>query len=244
MIGVIISSILFLIGLFAYGGYTRMTRIEESLATTQQQFIYAQRFMEKDVHMSGYALSGNGLYTQGLGSAQFKLYFFRNDNNTATVLSADANPGDIRVLVANGHGCDTNQWMCLSHDSTSRFYPVARIRFNTGLGGDTVWLKTATISDSWNHATALVKFVKGIWYSIDSAGTTKSLVRHCGAQAIAIGTLIDTLGYVSLDSLGFTVGNAFAKARCLRVVFGSHAKTASPNSTTIKTFDVMIRNWL
>ena len=244
IVAVFISSILFCFALFVYNSYARMTHTQESQASLQQQLMLVRGIMEKDVHMSGFNLPGNGVLPINYGLSDFKLVFLRNEYNKNTTLYSDANSGDSILFVNDAQGVSAKQWMCLANNSdTICYHQISYVGLDASSGCDTIKLNSI-ISASWDKSATKVHFAKGVYYDLPSSygGAGKHLTRHSFEGDMPIGPLIDSIDYIPKDSSGVLTGNGYAQAQSIQITLGGCLKTSAANSRLVKTFDALIRN--
>jgi type II secretory pathway pseudopilin PulG len=242
MVAVLISSIIFIAVLFVYDAFARMTHAQQSQADTQEQFMIVRCAIEKDVHMSGYNLPGNGLYPLHYGSSDFTLVFLRNENNKHTTLFSNATIGDSLVLVNDGQGVAAQQWICLEHNSLIVYYQIARVGLHTSTECDTIKLKNSTISAFWDQTATHVHFAKGVYYNLEYQNASWRLIRHASDGDQPLGLSIDSIDYVPKDASGVLAGNQYTNAQILQITLAGQSYVSQAHSRAIKMFDVMVRN--
>lgn len=244
-IATFISSIVFCSVLTMYGSFIRMTQFQESETELQQQFMQAYHILERDIRFSGYNLPGNGLHPFITSTGNLSFVMLSNETNQNTRLSADAQIGDLTVIVDDCHGVLAKQWICLMHDSMFAYYQIASVGLHqSGTNPDTVRLQDSTISQTWNHLSTTICFATGIHYSVEGSGSRLHLVRHSLKNDIQVGTSIDSICFVPKDSTGTIISSNYSKARTLLITLVSHLKSAAPNTPFVKSFDVNVRNYL
>jgi prepilin-type N-terminal cleavage/methylation domain-containing protein len=242
LVAVAISSILFMFALIVYNAYARMTHAQESQAELQQQFMLVRRLIEKDIHMSGLNLPGNGLFPMNYGSGDFKLVFLRDENKNTTILENNAVVGDSLLCVKSVNNASSKQWVCLERSGALAYYLIARIGVHSGLACDTVKLQDSVVSINWDKSATTVYFAKGVYYTITNVNAVRSMMRCASDGDQAIGPFIDSIGYEPKDASGILTGNVFPQAQSLQITLGGGLNFSVAKSRMFKTFDALIRN--
>jgi hypothetical protein len=243
LLAVAVSTLLFMLVVFIYSAYARVTQSETSQADIQEQLMVARRVIEKDVHMAGYNLPGNGFIALNPASPAPTPVFLSNDNNKTTQLAIDAKFGDTAIMVDSASGVSALQWFCLWHDTVVSYYhKISRIGLHTASGCDTVFLKSEFLFFSWDHSITKVSFAKAVSYELLMRKGSLHLVRHTSNGDQTIGESIDSISYVPKNASGALTWDKYAKVQTLQITLGRRSPGPSTDSRWIKTFDAMIRN--
>jgi Tfp pilus assembly protein PilV len=243
LLAVVISTILFIGILFVYNAYAKMTQSQGKQADTQEQLMLVRHIMEKDIHMAGYNLPGNGIMVSNAYLPNPTPVFLSNQDNKTTMLSGDAQIGDTKLFVNDASGVSSRQWVCLSKDTMTGYKELSRIGLRGGSAScDTLFLKYPYMMRFWDHALTQVTFTRAVYYSIDRNEGSARLIRHDFKGDQPLGPSIDSLSYSPKDTSGILSWYSFPKIQILQVTVAAPCPGSSARTRLSKCFDVMIRN--
>jgi type II secretory pathway component PulJ len=249
MIAVALSSLLFVLVLFLYDAFARMTHEQDMQSDQQESLMIVRRAIEKDIHKSGYNLPGNGVTWLELNYTNPTLVFISNENNKQTALYKNvAASSDLSVLVNDANGVSAKQWICLKEDSLVGYRKITYVGMRQGGAAcDTVFVNGFFFTP-WNTSSTQVYFGDGVYYSIDSTPGLKSskhLTRYTTNSSIALGPSIDTIKYVAKDTTGdlsWSDYHTYAKIRSLQITVAGPSLGSPLHTRQAKSFEVMLRN--
>jgi hypothetical protein len=246
LLAVFISTILFMAVLFVYDAYAKMTHSQGVQADTQEQLMLVRHLMEKDIHLAGYNLPGNGIYVANPGALDPTPIFLSNQDNKQTQLYGDAEIGNTKLLVNDANGATSRQWVCLSKDTMIGYKPISRIGMRQGGAAacDTIFLKSTYMFRHWDHALTQVVFARAVQYTLENKDGSRQLVRHDAVGDQPIGPAIDSLSYVPKDTSGALSWNNYPKIQILQITLAAPCpgSASAANARLLKTFDTMLRN--
>jgi type II secretory pathway pseudopilin PulG len=240
MIAIFICSLLFVLLLSVYGSFVKMSNFQKSSSDLETQFMLVIRVIEKDIHLAGFGIPGNGLHPKNIGADTFRLVVLANEDNAQTTLFQEAGIGDPNIKVKNAQGISANQWVCLVKGPNIASYAIGRVGLQSG--SDTIVFKDSLVHTVWKKDSTQVYFAKGIQYGVEMKNRKKSLVRTSLINAIPVGASIDTFIVCPKDKAGADLGGNYAPAKILGITLGGHVGAAGKTIAVTKSFDVDLRN--
>lgn len=224
--------------------YTYLTRNNAAIKTSlqaQQDLVLACKFLEKDIHMTGYALPGNGIVTDLDSAGNNKIHFFSNKNNLSGNLRFDAFENDMVIKVTQAEGADSTMWICLHDDDDIVYYPIQHIRFSS-VGPDTVTLDTL-LNKEWEADETEIHFAEHILYQVEDTPNGKALVRNRGEGEFVPGNLISQLDLTLTDSLNNVETTPYNDARTVTAILGAPCSDAHGDRVITEMISVNVRNY-
>lgn len=224
--------------------YTYLTRNNAAIKTSlqvQQDLVLACRFLEKDIHMTGYALPGNGIVTNLDSASRHKVHFFSNKNHLSTKLTYDVFTNDMVIKVDEANGADSTMWICFHEDGKTVYYPIQHIRFSN-TDPDTVTLDTL-LDDNWEADEAEIHFTEHILYQVENTVNGNALVRNRGDGEFVPGNSISQLDLTLTDDSDNVETTPYNDARTITATIGAPCSDAHGDRVITEMISVNIRNY-
>lgn len=224
--------------------YTYLTRNNAAIKTSlqvQQDLLLACRFLEKDIHMTGYALPGNGIVSDLDSAGRNKIHFFSNKNHLSTKLTYDVFTNDIIIKVDEAKGADSTMWICLHDDDKLVYYPIQHIRFSD-TDPDTITLDTL-LNNNWEADDTEIHFTEHILYQVENTVNGNALVRNKGEGEFVPGNSISQLDLTLTDESNNVETTPYNDARTITAIIGAPCSDAHGDRVITEMISVNIRNY-
>lgn len=225
--------------------YTYLTRNNQAIKTAlqvQQDLVLACKFVEKDIHMTGYGVPGNGIVVDVSTAGDHKVHFFANKENISTNLSFDVYTGDMLIKVDEAQGADSTMWICMASEDDTVFYPIQHIRFSAS-DPDTVTLDTLLDIDWDDGSDTQIHFVEHVFYQVQDTPNGRALVRNRGDGEFVPGNLISQFDVTLTDDSSNVETSPMNDARTITAILGAPCSDAHGDRVITEMISVNIRNY-
>lgn len=241
LIVVIIFSLIIIGSLKIYTYLTRNNQAIKTALQVQQDLVLACKFLEKDIHMTGYALPGNGVVADLDSTSNHKIHFFSNKNHLSSKLTYDAFTNEMVIKVDEAQGADSTMWICLHDDDKLVYYPIQKIRFSA-TDPDTVTLDTLLDAD-WEADETEIHFAEHIFYQVEDTKDGRALVRNRAQGEFVPGNLISQLDITLTDDSSNVETTPYNDARTVTAIIGAPCSDAHGDRVITEMLSVNIRNY-
>ena len=235
-----------------YVSYMKSNMKMKELLTLRRQFAYANQLLEKDIHMAGFNLPGNGIQID-IATIDHTMFLLKNEQGLQTRLFQSAGTGDTYIFAADAinvfSNVVSNDWVCL-YNSTSGTIEYLEIINDPEPQTDGSWRVSfglEALDNSWDFNNTDVYFAKAVRYSVDGTEPEVAFVRSTPQNDFKISKDITKLVITPRDSIGMDLTGFFPGAddRIRRVgielIKPIPDNTDNPISSSV---EVSIRNFL
>lgn len=239
--GIAVGALL-LTGVFQmYTGFIKSNVAVKNESELQEDLARANQVLEKDIRMTGYNVPGNGLVVDLSVENAHILTVLINEVNLSTTLPVAAASGETKFLIAEDKGVAVEQWVCLDDGDDIVYYQIAHVGVNAS-DVDTITIY-GVLSDTWTAEDTKVIFAVGFKYSLETSGSTTSLVRRTHDDFYAISDEISGITVIPKDENGDPLTSDFNDARSISVVLTSQIPRINEGTKTVtNTVEAAIRN--
>ncbi len=224
-----------------YNNFLKSNVAVKNESVLQEDFARANQILEKDIRMAGFNVSGNGLVVDiSVENAHFFTVLV-NEANLSTTLPTEASSGVSQFLIAEDKGIVADQWVCLDDGEEIAYYQIAHVGVNAS-DVDTITIYS-TLVDDWTAVDTKVIFAVGLKYSLETSGSTTSLVRRTHNDSYSISDDIDGISVTPKDQNGNPLTTNFDYARSISVELMSQITGVNGSKTVTNTVEAAIRNF-
>ncbi len=225
----------------AFATFIRSNVTVKSNVVIQEHIIRANKFLEKDIRMTGLYLPGNGLELDLSNADNHQLSLYYNKENRQTTLPYDTEVSNDYIMVDDIQDVVANETICLSDGTEIKYFQIASVEDNQG-APDRVYLTGATISRTWSSENTTAVFAKRIKYEVETDSNGKSLVRHSLNNDFTLSDKIDMITVTPKDSLGVAITSQYDDSRYISVALNSTTTNLIGNGNVSNTLEIAIKN--
>ena len=250
MLTVVISTI-FATGVYRiYGSFAKNNVKIQKDIVLQEKIQRSSNILEKDIRMAGLQLPGSGIDIDTMQGS--KLFIFKNDNNTHTLLvDSIKNQGDTSICVSDDCNVRVGDFLCL-HDLNYQTIQYYRIRSRNKSPSltvpDTINIDSPGLKYMYNKAQTRVYFASAVRYQIEKGELQQhQFIRRELGKVFVLNKEdeVTNIQCIARDSNRVITAD-LSRARTLTVKILKRDKQASNTRDSVKVIssvEVAIRNY-
>lgn len=240
IVAITVTTLLAIFAFQLYGNFIKSNVSMKAESVLNEHLARASQILEKDIRMAGYNLPGNGLVVDISTPNNHVLHTLTRLSTTQTTLGQNVAATSTTIFVQDDLGVVVGQWVCLYDGSIIEYREIAHVGHNPG-GDDTITVYNG-LSNSWVTATAKVYFARCYTYSLETNGTTTSLVRRTHDHLYSISSDIEAINIIPKDQNGAAIASNFLNVRSVSVQLSKQINSINGQKLVACTIDASIRN--
>ncbi|MBD3420247.1 MAG: hypothetical protein GF398_09045 [Chitinivibrionales bacterium] len=238
LVAIVIAAVVTSGALYAYRNFTQQQHKQKARAELETQLQRIRLFVEKDLRMAGYGLSGNGLLLSKETGSPDMLTILSNQSATETQVNSGLSENRLSFDLWQAEGIEAGTWMQID-GSEILYRRIESITFIEDEGYRVV-LNEAIPENVAIIAGDQVKFYDGVKYWVNAESAVMYRQDNTLTQTFEG---IENFGVVPWDASGTDVSGEVGKARTVDVSFSGDIAWKDQSFELSEDISVNLRNY-